>query len=326
MVSSDDNRLDFRAIADDGRMETLPEVFREYWPGYRRWMQRALRQKPRHGVEQLRRHMPELVPIFESLCARLEGGDDVARFLTLYDPPPMVRACAQLVLDLGSGPRMIRTYDHHPALFDAIVLHADWGKVKTLALADCIWGALDGINEHGCAVALAFGGRNVIGPGFAAPIIVRYLLQTCRAVAEVCETLARLPVYMPYTFVAVDANGAFTTAFLSPDRPATFVQQQASTNHQQKIEWSAYARYTQSALRLSKLEALIGNSPNQQQVEAAFVRPPLWRYDYKRGSGTLYVVEYSPVDREIRLIWPGREEKFKMAGFRERTFTIDLPR
>ncbi|MCA9296388.1 MAG: hypothetical protein KC983_07715, partial [Phycisphaerales bacterium] len=56
-------------------------------------------------------------------------------------------------------------------------------------------------------VALAFGGRNAVGAGFAAPLITRYILETCATVAEAEAVLQRVPVYMPYTFVMADTSG-----------------------------------------------------------------------------------------------------------------------
>ena len=48
-----------------------------------------------------------------------------------------------------------------------------------LGMSDCLWGLLDGVNDAGLAVSLTFGGRRDVGDGFAIPLVVRYLLETC---------------------------------------------------------------------------------------------------------------------------------------------------
>ncbi|MBZ0172640.1 MAG: hypothetical protein K8E66_09700 [Phycisphaerales bacterium] len=324
MPASNTVNLEFCAISTGRSGVPLRDVFREYWPAYQRWMRRARLRDADACVQQFRDHLPELAPIFDRLLADFSGGQEVARFLTLYNPPRVVRACSQLVLDADKGPVLLRSYDHHPKLFDGIILDSRWGQTKTLAVTDCIWGALDGINEHGCAVALAFGGRNVSGPGFSAPLIVRYILETCQTVCDARVALARLPVYMPYTFVVADPSGDFVTAFLGPDRPATFVARRSSANHQNTDEWPAYCRQVRSFERLERLESLFKNPPSVSAARDAFLEEPLWRREYARSAGTLYVAEYLTTERTLTLRWPGHTEHFKIGDRLDRTFTIDL--
>lgn len=318
-------QLDFRVIVDDVSHESLDLVFQRYWPAYEHWMRRSPPRESGHCALQLREHMPELVGPFQRLLGRFGGSDQVARFLTQYDPPRLVRACTQLVVDSGDGPRLFRSYDHHPRLFDGVILSSRWGEVKTLAMTDCLWGALDGVNAHGLVVALAFGGRNVVGRGFAAPLICRYVLETCATVAQARQMLNRLPVYMPYTFVIVDATGAFVTAYLGPDRPPTFVERRASANHQGEIEWPAFARFCGSAARLECAETLLEGAGDPAAVRRSFLLPPLWRPDYARASGTLYVAEYSPKNRTLDLHWPGTTERLDISEAHDRMFSVQLP-
>ena len=324
MDESQSNTLDFYAISDDAAGGALCDIFWEFWPAYQKWIERSDTNDAGMCAGQIRAHMPELVGVFDRLVALFGGGDDVARFLSLYSPPRVVRACSQLVIDDDDGPVLIRSYDFHPDLFDGVVLWSSWTGTPTLAIMDCLWGALDGINAHGCAVALAFGGRNAVGPGFAAPLIVRYLLETCRDVRDARGALARLPVYMPYTFVVADSSGEFLTAYLGPDREPVFVSRRASTNHQGSVEWEAYCEQTQSEARLEALEALVDSTDAIGAARDAFVRAPLWRQDYSRGAGTLYVAEYRVAARELVLRWPGREERFGLDGFEPRRFSVDL--
>ena len=312
--------LSFRLIVDGSGSAELEDTFTRYWPSYQRWMGRSRPGELSDCVGQLTRHMPELLPTFEHLHSRLGGTEDIGRFLTLYNPPRVVRACTQVMLDTDSGPVLLRSYDHHPGLVDGLVLRSQWHRAPTLVMTDCIWGALDGINGDGLAIALAFGGRNTIGDGFAAPLICRYVLETCSTVTEARSTLGRLPVYMPYTFAVLDATGDFVTAFLGPDAEATFVKRRCSANHQGKIEWPDYARFVETAKRLDLIELLVDPPASIEHARRVFLSPPVWRTHYANASGTLYVAEYSPRAKSLALHWPGRTERCAMSEACDRRF------
>jgi len=319
--------LEFRAIIDEPLGSALTNVFHEYWAGYQRWMRRGKDSQEENPRVQLEKHMPELLPVHEQLVEAFGGEDPnaIAHFLALYNPPRVVRGCSQIVLDADDGPVLLRSYDHHPSLIDALILKSKWLHHTVVAMSDCLWGALDGINQHGLAVSLAFGGRDVIGPGFAAPLIVRYLLETCATVQEAKTVLRRIPVYMPYTFLLVDAKGDFVTAYTGPDLATRFVERRASTNHQSPNDWPKYRKFTQSVERLTLLESMPTNrKESDSQALATFLRTPLWRSDYMHASGTLYVAEYRPVQRLLSLHWPDRQEDFPMNHFIPRSISVML--
>jgi predicted choloylglycine hydrolase len=66
---------------------------------------------------------------------------------------------------------------------------------------------LDGINDAGLVVSLTIGGRRAVGDGFAIPLIVRYLLETCQTVPQARETLQRLPVHAAQNLSILDNSG-----------------------------------------------------------------------------------------------------------------------
>lgn len=283
----------------------LDDAFAAYWPAYQKWMARNKhRVSAKAAREMLARHMPELLPTYAALLSRLGDSADIARFLTLYKPPPLVRGCTQAIWLGDGGPALVRNYDHAPHLSDGIVLHANWGDTATLCMTDCIWGALDGVNQHGLCVALAFGGRNVSGDGFAAPLLVRYALQTCTTATEAAEAIARVPCSMTYTFVCLDKNGDHATVYVAPDRPSRVDHLTTSTNHQGKVEWPQYAASCKTIERLHKVQALL-NDTNQtlNTLTHEFLRPPLYRTGYAKGSGTLYTSVYTPADGTLTLHW-----------------------
>ena len=299
--------LEFRPIVEPVPGPQLRAVFDAHWPAYHRWISRRAvgGPSPSDCRAQLRAHMPELWPIFTDLCAAFDADDHKARFLTLYAPTPLIRGCSQAICASATGAVLARNYDHAPHLCDGIVLASRWGGVGVHAMTDCLWGALDGVNEAGLAVALAFGGRKVVGHGFSASLIVRYLLQTCTTTAEARQALARLPVYMSYNFTVLDRSGDHVTAFSAPDRPTSFATVPVSTNHQLGVEWPAYAHFTQTMERQAHLASVVMHRPELPAVIDAFLRPPLFRHDYRKGSGTLYTVAYDPRTMDLSLFWQG---------------------
>ncbi|MBL9141056.1 MAG: hypothetical protein JNK53_04255, partial [Phycisphaerae bacterium] len=283
-------QLEFRSIAEPVPGRAMVELFAEHWPAYRRWIGRCTQEGPSAAecVAQLQVHMPELMPTFWQIVASVGDTPDHLRFLSLYLPPAIIRGCSQAVCGPAGSAVLVRNYDHAPHLCDGIVLSSAWAGVRVHAMTDCLWGALDGVNEHGLAVALAFGGRQGTGPGFSASLVARYVLQTCATVAQAWQVLQRVPVYMAYNFTLLDRNGAHMTVYTGPDRPASFDVNAVSTNHQGEIEWPAYARFSRTRERQIHLERLHPRRMSVPQVVQAFLRPPLYRREFRRGAGTLY--------------------------------------
>lgn len=307
-AAATDLSLEFRALVEPEPGPRLARAFEHHWPSYLRWLSKRQHAGPSaaESAAQLRAHMPELIPIYHALLDCVGADEPRAQFLSLYSPTPIIRACSQLVCDGGGAPVLIRNYDHAPHLCDGVILASQWGGVGVHALTDCLWGALDGVNDAGLVVALAFGGRKVVGHGFGAPLIVRYLLQTCATVRDALLALTRLPVHMAYNYTLLDRSGDRVTAYTAPDRPAIFEATSASTNHQLDVEWPEYAKFTHTAERLAHLESLAARRPDLRNAVQAFLRPPLFRYDYRLGSGTLYTSAYNPHSLDISLFWHSR--------------------
>jgi len=178
------NGLTFRAVKDDGSGSSLQSLFEARWSNYLRWyLQDSDTARPSYlaCTRSLKRHMPELVPAWERLSETFGGSDLVARFLSLWQPPPFVSGCTQ-ALWTRDRPALVRNYDFPPELCDAVLLHGRFTSMTTLSMSDCLWGVLDGVNQDGLCVSLAFGGRRAVGEGFGIAIVLRYILETCRSV------------------------------------------------------------------------------------------------------------------------------------------------
>lgn len=127
-------------------------------------------------------------------------------------------------------PALVRNYDYAPELLERVVLGTAFTGRRVVGMSDCLWGLVDGMNDAGLAVSLAFGGRITLGPGFGIPLVIRYVLEVCGSAAEARDTLARLPVHMAYNVTVADRSGDYFTAYLGPDRVPHFTADPVATN------------------------------------------------------------------------------------------------
>ncbi len=287
-------------------------LFAVTWPGYRRWyLQRDVRPRPAlsAAVDQLERHMPELVPTYRAMVERAEqsGADEVAaRMLTLWDPPRFLPGCSQAVL---TSPEiaLCRNYDYSPELWERVLYSSAFTGRRVLGNSDCLWGLLDGMNSDGLVVSLSFGGRRGSGPGFAVSLVVRYLLETAASTRDVRRILARVPVAMAYNITVVDAESSVLTAYVAPNRPAEFSTSAVATNHRGEVPDSVeHAERFASVPRRDRLSALVSGEPTPAETVQAFLRPPLYSTHYWRAFGTVYTALYRPASGAVELHWPDR--------------------
>ena len=319
--------LVFEAVKEEAPGARWQALFRARWPAYKAWyLAEGIAARPTYLKcrTALRRHLPELMPIYERLCALAGGSDLSARFLSLYRPPPYISGCSQAVWRRGE-PVLVRNYDYDPRLCDGLILDTAWSGTRVIAATDCLLGCLDGMNDAGLAVSLSFGGRRAVGDGFGIPIVLRYLLEFCRTAAEAAEVLRRVPTHMAYNVTAIDRTGAFFTGQLAPDRPALIGDAPVATNHQGDVEWQRHADATASVERerfLARLLAKRGTSA--PQLANAFLQPPLHSKAYARGYGTLYTAIYRPARGEVEYRWPESSWTFSFAAFGEGVRRIHL--
>jgi predicted choloylglycine hydrolase len=304
--------------------------FDTMWPAYREWYLRDGDQQ-RPGLDTCRRalarHMPELVPTYERLV-ELAGGDELAaRMLSLYRPPGFVVGCSQGAWTRGA-PVLVRNYDYPISRLEGVVCLTAWNGRRVIGMSDCLWGLLDGINDSGLAVSLTFGGRREVGDGFAIPLVVRYILETCTTAAEAGEALARIPVHAAQNVTVLDASGAFLTAYLGPGREPRLEAIAATTNHQGTVDWPEYAAAIRSVERETCVVELLADAElDRERFIDAFLHPPLHSSEHGRGFGTLYTAAYFSGEGRVEYRWPGAVWTQSFDDFRETrhtaTFTDD---
>jgi predicted choloylglycine hydrolase len=319
--------LTFEAIDEREPGPKWEALFRERWPSYRAWfLHEGERARPSYAVSSrmLRTHMPELVPTYERLVELAGGGDLAARMLSMWSPPRYFSGCSQGAWTRGE-PVLVRNYDYSPSRFEGVVLSTAWTGRRVIGMGDCLWGLLDGMNDAGLAVSLAFGGRRVAGEGFGVPLILRYLLEVCETVSDARSALERLPCHLAHTLTLLDGGGDVLTAYLSPDRRASFRRVAAATNHQEEVEWNEHAALTHTRER----ERCIVRMLEDGTVDAggfvsAFLASPLHNSCYSRGFGTLYTAAYHPRTGRITYRWPRSTWEHSLAAFNEGTHVATL--
>jgi predicted choloylglycine hydrolase len=312
------NGLTFRSVRDDGSGSSLALLFEAHWPNYLRWyLHEGDSARPTYltCARALERHMPELVPAWERLTERFGGSDLVARFLSLWNPPAFVSGCTQAIWT-RDRPALIRNYDYPPQLCDALLLHGGFTSTSTLAMSDCLWGVLDGINEEGLCVSLAFGGRRTRGEGFGIAITLRYILETCQHAKDAFKVLKRVPIHLPYNLAILDRRGEWLTVFISPDREPEVRREPYSANRQDSTIWPEDVRIVDTVRREALLENVISNpDETMEHLSDRFLQPPIYHPVRQGDWGTLYTACYRPADSSVQLRWPGFSWHQSIAAF-----------
>ena len=295
-------------------------LFQQTWPQYKKWFQSqgdSARPSYTKCLAALKQYMPELLDTYESVVDLAGGGDMAARFLSLYCPPPYLSGCTQAVWT-GDEPVLVRNYDYSADRLEGVVLRTRWNNKTVVAMTDALWGVLDGINEDGLAVSLAFGGRVDVGSGFGIPIILRYILEFCDNTPAAIEVLKQVPTHMSYNVTLVDKEQRFATVYVTPDRPVIVRQVPVATNHQGKIEWPRHAWATATLERESTANRILSDiDETVDGLVAGFLRPPIYNLAHHRGFGTLYTAVYRPLTSSVVYLWPSTHWSFSVDYFTE---------
>lgn len=320
--------MQWRAISEDRPGAKWAGLFAEYWPHYRRWWLREgenMRPPYMESRSAIRQYMPEIVELYDQLCDLAGGGDQAARFLSFYCPPPYLSGCSQAIWT-GREPVMVRNYDYNPHAFDSLILKTNWMGRGVVGTSDGLWGLVDGMNDAGLSLSLTFGGRRVVGTGFGVPLILRYVLQTCTSAEEAGEALARIPTHMSYNVTVLDRKRQYLTAMMAPDRRAVITHAAVATNHQESVEWVSHARFTATVERERYLlHRLTLHRDAQETFINTFLKPPLYSTAFSVGFGTLYTAVYRPRKREMEIRWPGTVWSLPLKAFEEGSRTVHLP-
>lgn len=317
--------LTFTAVdAGSSPYDRLPALFASAWPSYRSWFLREgelARPSYAESAWQLRHHMPELAGTYDQLVDAVGGGDLEARFLSHWCPPAVAAACSLAVWNRYEN-LLIRNYDFPPQQCDMTVLSSRWTGPRVLAMSDCLWGAVDGINEPGLAVAIAFGGRPVVGPGFGIGLVVRYLLEVAPTTAVALEILRRMPVSMAYNVALLDPTGHGVIVAVSPDHPAFVLPALTAGNRQGWTDWPEHAAMCATVEREAALAAASDDPlTTARGLVGHFLQPPIWRDPAVTPWGTVYTAAYDCDLGTLDLLWPDDAWSLSVQGVVDGTRT-----
>ncbi|WP_193179758.1 C45 family autoproteolytic acyltransferase/hydolase [Nisaea sediminum] len=239
--------------------------------------------------------MPEMLPVFDAM-GEFSGGDPaMIAALAGIDPPPLIPAGCTVRAFTRPEPTMLRNYDFHPDATSAVILRSRWSGVRVLGMSEGVSGLLDGVNEHGVAAALTFGGRHVYGQGFGIVQIVRYLLEVSRDLRDAAEVLRRVPCAWAQNLLVQDRSGKALCAELAPDRPPLIVEADTVTNHQADEVPRESSRW--------RFKTACSLADNADAGRTVFTEGKLCLDDFDGWLGTLYTAEYRPARGSVRFHW-----------------------
>jgi predicted choloylglycine hydrolase len=297
-------------------------------PSYRRWFaSEGELKRPTLAAcrDALQTHMPEFVPMWERLIALTQADDLDARLLSFYCPAPTTAGCSQAVWTRYT-PTLVRNYDYAPGLCEGRIMKTRWFDTTVIASTDCLWGVLDGMNEQGLSVSLAYAGKDSVTEGFGIALILRYVLEFCATVDEAIKVLRRVPAHMAYNVTLLDAYGQVRTVELAPFANPNVTCKPLAVNHQGEYELSNYAMFSHSYERQQTLLAkLYDPLSTVESFVNTFEVSPLRATNYAQGFGTLYTAIYNPQLRAMEYRWPNKMRMYQsFAYFEPCAMWVDL--
>ncbi|MBM7566121.1 C45 family autoproteolytic acyltransferase/hydolase [Paenibacillus sacheonensis] len=265
--------------------------------------------RPQHPIrtpeakELLEQYMPELLLDYVALLSAAPDLPGHAQMLAMYNLPPFFSGCSNSISLRRGHPTLIRNYDFGIHEFSGVIRHEPLpGGGWLIGSAEYGWGYLDGMNHHGLAAAITFGGSHAVGDGFSIPLIVRYVLATAATVSEAVKRLRAIPHRLAQNISLLDLEGDYAVVYASPEGVTVDHGLICCTNHQRERPESGHGEI-RTLERFDHLFQMAGNiSP------ADFLQEPLYNRQYSESFGTLYTVEIDPVSKSVHYHWPeGRE-------------------
>lgn len=318
--------LQFEAVSEPTKAgKKWKKLFDTYWVGYKSWfLSNPSKSIPdlKKSEKALKEFMPKMWETYQHLCKITNADEDLARFLTGFQPPAYFSGCAQAVIKTDEI-QLVRNYDYHPELLEGTLLLSKWNTKKVIGSSDCLIGIIDGMNEDGLCLSLTFGGRNEIGFGFGIPFILRYVLEFCSTTKEAIVELRNIPCHMSYNVTVVDKSGETKTVMFAPNRKTLVTTAAFSTNHQGAVYWPENAKFNQTVKRYKFLNNYLKSKDiSANDLAKAFLHPPLYNTKFQKGFGTLFTAVYQPEKLRMKLMWPNATMERSFEDFKDGKISI----
>ncbi|WP_281859364.1 C45 family autoproteolytic acyltransferase/hydolase [Litoreibacter halocynthiae] len=320
--------LTFDAISEAKPGPKWTARWNRSWPAYEPWFVTNggdLGPDRAACVAALKRYMPELVSVHDTLVKLAGGSDRAARFLSTWCPPNYLGGCSLACAVSHDDIRLVRNYDLSPDLNEGLLLRSEWTGRAVMGMVEFLWGVSDGINDAGLSVVLAYGGRQEVGRGFGITTILRYVLETCDTVEQALKVLQRVPSHMPYNVIVADASGAAANVEIYAGGGAKVQPRLVATNHQSNGSTPDNGHFTKTFQRSDHLNEVLSDTKVPSALVEQFTRGPLKQDRYREGFGTLFTAEYEPLHARMTLHWDNDVWHQTLAEFQEgqRTVTYD---
>jgi predicted choloylglycine hydrolase len=273
---------------------------------------------------QFQRHMPELLGLYERVCALVPEDDLAPQILSQFRPPPLPHGCTQAVWFGAEGPALVRNYDYP---LDVVSDHFEstrWFGREVISKSQRPWGGcLDGMNADGLVASVAFGGSSAQGAGFSIILIARYILETCSQVSEAVAALCRIPVALSQNVTVLDKTGAYATVFLGPERAPSVSHTLVCANHQEPGVSIGRSRNLAGSMarQQAALRVLESSGATLAKLVDTFLTAPIHSRD--ASSPTVYSAVYRPATLTVDYVWPGNVMTQRIGSFRPDRYVHD---
>jgi len=275
-------------------------------------------------ADQIRRHMPELLGLYERACSFVVDDDLAPQILSQYRPPPLLHGCTQAVWLGDDGPALVRNYDFPLNIVSDHFESTRWLGREVISKGQRPWGGcLDGMNANGLVASLTFGGSPEQGIGFSIVLIARYVLETCSRVSEAVAALCRIPVALSQNVTVLDKTGDYATVYLSPGRAPSVTRTPVCANHQDLSESVGLSTAVARSMKRQQtaLGALESPGASLPKLVEAFLRAPL--YSCEASSPTAYSAVYRPAALTVDYLWPGHVMRQRIGSFKPEEYLHD---
>src|SRR5690625_4243151 len=239
-------------------------------------------------------YAPGLWEELEGLSDSLEMPmEQVLRDYGGYRVPGPKSGCSTVV----SKDYIVRNYDYLPSTYDGryVLFQPTDVGYATIGPSQRIVGRMDGMNEHGLAIAYNFTHRKNPGKGFICHAIGRMVLEQTKNVEEAVHFLKEIPHRHSFTYVVVDCNRNYRVIEATP-RKVVVHQIPTCTNHFQK-QTNENRNYTKESVeRLQALENHWKDSHSMEETFALMQDPKkgVFVEEYKNWAGTIHTSSYDP--------------------------------